>query len=69
MRKEDGDGPGRQRLLEREGYSCSEQKNKNWGERYDEGIGGLKALRCFVEELVKTCARPREVMISPDLRK
>jgi hypothetical protein len=31
-------------------------------------IWGLKASRCFPEELAETCAVPREVMTSPDLR-
>jgi hypothetical protein len=31
-------------------------------------LRGSKASRCFVEELAETCARPREVMIFPDLQ-
>jgi hypothetical protein len=30
-------------------------------------LGGSKASRCFVEELAETCARPGDVMTSPDL--
>jgi hypothetical protein len=68
MVEEEGEDPDRRRLLEGEGGNCSDLENENRGERYDEGIGGSKASRCFVEELAKTCAGPWEVMTSPDLR-
>jgi hypothetical protein len=64
----EGEDSGKRRLLEGEGCSCGDPEKENGGERYDENIRGLKASRCFVEELAEMCAGPGEVMTSPDLR-